>query len=74
MVPRILSEVCGEHGAASGNAAFYGANRYSKNFGDFRVVEIADIAQHHRDAEIFGKRRQGGVDQQVVTDGVDACC
>ncbi len=47
-----------------------GARRDVEHLGDLRVVEVAQVAEHHRDPELLGHLPQRGVDVEARRDAV----
>ena len=58
-------------GAAPGDARAHRAGRDAQHLGDLRVVEVAEVAQHHRRPELLGQLGEGGVDRQPVGEHLD---
>jgi hypothetical protein len=62
----------GEHSAATGDAALDRADRDVEHRCDLGIVEVGDITQHHRHAEVLRQGQQRSIEQVAVTELLDA--
>ena len=65
------AEPAGELGPPAGDAGPHRARRDAEGVGDLRVVEIAEVPEHDRGAELLGQLGERVVDGQAVREDVD---
>src|ERR1041385_4922153 len=63
---RSVPEGTGERGAAPGDARPHGADRDTERIGDLLIVEVAEVTQDNRGAEVRGQVSERGVDVEAL--------
>ena len=71
LVVPVSCQCGGEHATTPGDAALHGADGDVERVGDLLVVQVGDVAQHDRDAEVLGHLQQRRLQHVAVEDLVD---